>query len=260
VQYADFAAWQREWLAGEVLERQLAYWRGKLAGAPPLLRLPADRPRPAEQSFRGADLFLLLPAAEHQALQALARREGATPFMVLLAGLAGVLARHAEQREVVVGTPIAARPRGTEGLIGLFINYLALRVDVEPGGDFRARLRAVRQTTLDAYAHQDVPFARVVDELRVERVPGATPVFQVLLNVMSYEEGEVAFPGLRVEPRGHAGEQTSKFDLTLYASQAPGGLLLRLVYSTDLFDAGRMAGLLSDLRATLAEAAGEPEP
>jgi len=259
VQYADYAAWQRGWLAGSVLERQLAYWRGQLAGAPPLLRLPPDRSRTDEQSFRGADLYLLLPAAEHRALQSLAREEGATLFMVLLAAFAGVLARHAGQREVVVGTPIAARPPGTEGLIGLFINYLALRVGVEPGGDFRARLRAVRQTTLGAYAHQDVPFARVVDELGVERIPGATPVFQVLLNVMSYDEGEVAFPGLRVEPRGHAGDQTSKFDLTLYVSEHPDGLLLRLVHSTDLFDTGRMEALLADIHAALAEAAGQPE-
>ena len=261
VQYADFAAWERERLAGEVVARQLAYWRGALAGAPPLLRLPADRPRPPAQSFRGADLYELLPAAEHEALRALGRREGATLFMVLLAGLAGVLARRTGQREVVVGTPIAARPPGTEGLIGLFINYLALRVGVAPEGDFRARLRAVRRTTLDAYAHQDVPFARVVDELGVERVPGATPVFQVLLNVMSYDEGEVAFPGLRVESRGHAGDQTSKFDLTVYASELPDGLLLRLVYSTDLFDAAPMEALLAELRATLVEAAGiTPEP
>jgi len=260
VQYADFAAWQRAWLAGDVLERQLAYWRGQLAGAPPLLLLPADRPRAREQSFRGADLYLLLPPAQHQALQALARGEAATLFMVLLAAFAGVLARHAGQREVVVGTPTAARPRGTEGLIGLFINYLALRVSVEPQGDFRARLRAVRQSTLAAYAHQDVPFARVVEELRVDPVPGATPVFQVLLNVMSYDEGEVAFPGLRVESRGHAGDQTSKFDLTLYASERPDGLLLRLVHSTDLFDTGRMEALLADIHAALADAAGPQEP
>jgi len=255
VQYADFAAWQRAWLAGGVMERQLAYWRAALAGAPPLLLLPSDRPRPPAQSFQGGEDYLLLDGAEHEALQALARGAGATPFMVLLAALSTVLTRLSGQREVVVGTPIVGRPAGTEGLVGLFINYVALRVSVAPDEGFGALLARVRRTTLDAYAHQDVPFARVVDELGVERVPGATPVFQVLLNVMSYDEGAVELPGLEVESFGHAGEQTSKFDLTLYAQAAPGGTLLRLVYATDLFDAERMRDLLMHLHAVLTEAA-----
>jgi non-ribosomal peptide synthetase component F len=257
VQYADFAAWQRAWLGGDVLERQLAFWRAKLAGAPPLLTLPTDRPRPPVQSFRGADEYLLLPPEEHASITALARRSGVTLFVTLLAAYASVLARLAGQREVVVGTPIAARPPGTEPLIGMFINFIPIRVAVGEGGDFDGLLERARRETVEAFAHQDVPFSRIVDEVQPERMPGAGAVTQVLLNVLSYDEGTLDLGDVEVEGYGHAGDQSSKFDLTLYASETPDGLLLRLVYATDLFDAGRMRDLLAELRAELARAAAE---
>ncbi|HEX8245983.1 MAG TPA: condensation domain-containing protein, partial [Longimicrobium sp.] len=230
IQYADYATWQRGRVRGQVLDAHVAYWRAMLEGAPPLLRLPTDRPRPAVPSLRGAEEHLLLPSDEHAAVRALARAEGATLYMTLLAALATVLSRLSGQREVVVGTPIATRPPGTEPLVGLFVTGVALRVAVDEEESFRALLRRVRQTTLEAYAHQDVPFARVVDAMQTERIPGAAPVFQAVLNVLSYEEGSFALPGVEVEAYGHAGDQTSKFDLTLYAQETPAGLHLRLVY------------------------------
>ncbi|HEU0012159.1 MAG TPA: amino acid adenylation domain-containing protein, partial [Longimicrobium sp.] len=259
VQYADFAAWQRAWLQGEVLERQLAYWRGKLAGAPPLLELPTDRPRPAVQTHAGAAEGALLPRAVADRVLALANAEGATTFMVLLAALGVVLSRLAGQADVVVGTPIAGRTRReTEGLIGLFLNSLALRTDVSGDPDFRALLRRVRETTLDAYAHQDLPFERILEEIQPERSLAHSPVFQVMLNLMNFGEGDADFAGLEVLPAGPGGEPASKFDLTLYASERPDGLGLHLVYNPDLFSAERMREMLAQLSAVLEQAADDP--
>ncbi|HEX6747477.1 MAG TPA: amino acid adenylation domain-containing protein [Longimicrobium sp.] len=260
VQFGDYAAWQRAWLRGEVLERQLAYWRGNLAGAPPLLELPTDRPRPAVQSYRGADEHAVLPADELAAIHALGRAEGATLFMTLLAAFSLVLGRLAGHDDVVVGTPIAGRTRAeTERLIGLFLNSLAMRTDLGGDPSFRELLRRVRRTTLDAYAHQDVPFELLLAELQPRRSVSHTPVFQVMLNLQNYEGGEMRFGGVEVEGYGHAGEQTSKFDLTLYATEMPDGLALRLVYARDLFGAARMRELLDQLRAVLAQAAADPD-
>ncbi|HEX7240350.1 MAG TPA: amino acid adenylation domain-containing protein, partial [Longimicrobiaceae bacterium] len=173
VQYADFAVWQREWLTGETLERQLAYWRERLTGAPPVLDLPTDRARPAQRAGRGAWCALRVEPALTEGVRALSRREGATTFMTLLAAFSTLLARYSGQTDVVVGTPIAGRGRGeTEGLIGFFLNTLALRVDL--GGDpaFRDLLGRVRETTLGAYAHQDVPFERIIEEVQPARSLG----------------------------------------------------------------------------------------
>ncbi|HWK90397.1 MAG TPA: amino acid adenylation domain-containing protein, partial [Longimicrobium sp.] len=190
LQYADFAAWQRAWLSGEAVERQLTYWRGALAGAPPLLELPTDRPRPPVQRHRGAAVGVVLDADAAAPLHALARREGATLFMVLLAALDVVLARWSGQDDVVVGTPIAGRTRAeTEGMIGLFLNSLALRTDLSGDPSFREVLRRVRQATLDAYAHQDLPFERILEEIQPERSLSHTPVFQVMLNLANFGDG-----------------------------------------------------------------------
>ncbi|HYH80464.1 MAG TPA: amino acid adenylation domain-containing protein, partial [Longimicrobium sp.] len=260
VQYGDYAAWQRAWLTGDVLDRQLAYWRGALAGAPPLLELPTDRPRPAQQAYRGAAEAMLLPADELAALQSLGQGEGATLFMTLLAAFSLVLARLSGQDDVVVGTPIAGRTRAeTERLIGLFLNSLALRTDLSGEPTFRELLRRVRKTTLDAYARQDVPFERLLDELQPRRSLSHTPIFQVMLNLENYAGGSVDFAGVEVEAHGRAGEQTSKFDLTLYAMETPDGLALRLVYARDLFDAGRMREMLTQLRAILSQAVADPD-
>jgi amino acid adenylation domain-containing protein len=260
VQYGDFAVWQRAWLTGEVLDAQLGYWRRKLAGAPPLLELPTDRPRPAVQTYEGAAEPWMLEGAEADAVLALARREGATLFMVLLAALDVVLARLAGQEDVVVGTPIAGRTRReTEGLIGLFLNSLALRTDLSGEPTFRELLRRVRETTLEAYAHQDLPFERILEEVHPERSLSHTPVFQVMLNLSNFAEGDVALPGLEVQPLGAGGDMASKFDMTLYAGEANGAVTLHLVYNVALFDAERVREMLAQLVGVLRQAAEDVE-
>ncbi|HVG43654.1 MAG TPA: amino acid adenylation domain-containing protein, partial [Longimicrobium sp.] len=196
LQYADYAAWQREQLAGEALERQLSYWRRALDGAPALLELPADRPRPPVESHRGAVEWLVVPPGLTAEVNALARREGATLFMVLLSALDVVLGRLAGQEDVVVGTPIAGRTRvETDRMVGLFLNSLALRTDLSGDPSFRELLGRVRETTLAAYAHQDLPFERVLEEVRPERSLAHAPVFQVMLNLANFEEGDFRAEG-----------------------------------------------------------------
>ncbi|MFL5384952.1 MAG: amino acid adenylation domain-containing protein, partial [Longimicrobiaceae bacterium] len=236
IQYADFARWQRERLDGPVLERELAWWRGRLEGVP-TLALPTDRPRPPVQSFRGDAVLFSLPRALTQRVDALARAEGATAFMVLLAAFSTLLARWAGTDDVVVGSPTAGRvPEETEGLIGVFINTLALRADLSGDPTFREALRRVRETTVDAYAHQEVPFERLVEELKVERSLSAHPVFQVMFSFHS-EGGSRApgLPGLDVHiAEGDTG--SAKVDLMLAAGHGEEGVFAALEYASDLFD------------------------
>ncbi|HEU0300657.1 MAG TPA: amino acid adenylation domain-containing protein, partial [Longimicrobium sp.] len=258
VQYADFAAWQREHLDG-VMQAQLAWWKERLAGAPAVLELPADRPRPAVQTFRGGRERVVLPVALAERLQALGRREGATLFMTLLAAFQALLSRQAGQADVVVGTPIAGRTRAeTEGLIGLFVNTLALRADLSADPTFRALLAQVRETTLGAYANQDLPFERLVEALQPERSLGYTPVFQVLFTVDEPAAGLADLPGLRTEllPEG---EGTSKFDLSLSAMATADGLRCTLTYNADLFDAATARRLLDQLGLLLEAASADAE-
>ncbi|RMF36691.1 MAG: non-ribosomal peptide synthetase, partial [Chloroflexi bacterium] len=181
IQYADFALWQREWLQGEVLEEQLAYWKQQLSGSPPVLELPTDRPRPPVQSFRGAHRPFMLPRPLSQAIKALCRREGVTPFMLLLAAFQTLLHRYTGQDDISVGTPIANRNRAEiEGLIGYFANTLVLRTDLSGDPPFRELLKRVREVALGAYAHQDLPFEMLVDALQPERDLSHTPLFQVM--------------------------------------------------------------------------------
>ena len=260
IQYADYALWQRGWLRGEVLERQLGYWREKLSGAPPLLELPTDRPRPAVQTHRGEAVSGALPREAADAVLALGRREGATLFMTLLAAWSVVLSRLSGQDDVVVGTPIAGRTRReTEGMIGLFLNSLALRTDLSGDPSFRELLRRVRATTLEAYAHQDVPFERLLEELQPRRSLSHTPVFQVMLNLMNYDGGEVRSEGVESARVASGHETTSKFDATLYAGEGPHGLGMHLVYNPDLFGAARMREMLGQLGAVLGRAAEDPD-
>jgi amino acid adenylation domain-containing protein len=259
LQYLDFALWQRRWLQGEVLAEQLGYWRRALAGAPPLLELPTDRPRPAAQSHRGGRRWLTLPRGPARRLAAVSRRLEVTPFMLLLAAFAAVLGRHGGQPELMVGTPIANRGhRELEGLIGFFANTLALRVDA--GGDptFAGLARRVRQVALGAYAHQDLPFERLVDELQPERSLDHTPVFQVMLVLQNappsdLELGRLTFSPLAVD------EAKAPFDLTLSAIESEGELLARLEYASDLFDAATAERLLGHYGVLLAAALDQPE-
>ncbi|WP_255653948.1 non-ribosomal peptide synthase/polyketide synthase [Corallococcus sp. EGB] len=236
VQYADWAAWQREWLEGGALEEQLGWWRERLAGAPAALELPTDKPRPVVPSAAGASLDVRLPRPLSEAVKALARKEGVTPFMVLLAAWQVVLSRHAGQDDVSVGTPIAGRQRAeTEGLIGFFVNTLVLRTRVEGGGSFRELLGQVRETTLGAYAHQDVPFEKLVEALQPARDLSRHPLFQVLFTLQNTPVTPWAVPDLSAEPYALS-RQASKFDLALSLTDQEDGFAGSVEYSTDLYE------------------------
>ncbi|HEX8905872.1 MAG TPA: condensation domain-containing protein, partial [Longimicrobiaceae bacterium] len=257
VQYADFAVWQRERLDGPALERELDYWRGALDGAA-TLALPTDRPHPAVQSFRGATHAFALPRETWEAANALARRSGATPFMVLLAAFDAVLHRWSGTEDVVVGSPVAGRtPEQTEPLIGVFLNTLALRADLSGDPTFAELLARVRENTLDAYAHQEVPFERLVEELKIERSLARHPLFQVIFSMHAVSTGAPELPGLAVEVReGDTG--TTKVDLVLGVSEQGGTLQCVFQYASDLWDAGSIERMAAHLGVLLAAAATDP--
>ncbi|MEW5928738.1 MAG: amino acid adenylation domain-containing protein [Gemmatimonadota bacterium] len=259
LQYADFSAWQRERLAGEELERQIAFWRGRLEGAPALLELPTDRPRPAVQTHRAGIHLLAIPREAADALRETARRAGATPFMALLAGYAATLRRYAGQDDLVVGTPIAGRTRAeTEGMIGFFLNMLALRVDLSGDPSFAELLGRVRETTLGAYAHQEIPFEKLLEELKVERSLGHAAVYQVSINLPDAGGLTLDLPGIRVSPID-AGGQSAALDLALTAGPArDGGLYLSATYNADLFDAATVEAMTAHMARVLAAGAADP--
>ncbi|HEX6039348.1 non-ribosomal peptide synthetase [Longimicrobium sp.] len=262
VRYADYAAWQRGWLAGEELDRQVAYWRGALAGAPALLALPADRPRPAAMSRRGARHTFAVGADVAGSVRALARREGATLFMALLAAWDVVLSRASGQADVVVGTPVAGRTRReTEGLIGLFVNTLALRTDLSGDPPFLALLERVRSATLGAFAHQDLPFEKLVEELKPERSLAYTPVFQALFNLQNTGEGPGQAPGaLSLAPVAGRGAPDAKVDVTLTVTELPDGSLhAALGYAADLFDAATIERMAAQWTRVLVAVSARPE-
>jgi amino acid adenylation domain-containing protein len=237
IQYADFAAWQRSWMAGEILDRELSWWRERLARVPDVLDLPTDRPRPAVRSSRGAYLAMRLPDVAAEGLTRLARREGVTSFMVMLAAFEALLHRYTGQEGFLVGTPIANRTRAEiEGLVGFFVNTLVLRADLAGNPDFRELLRRTREVTLESYDHQDVPFEKLVEELRPERRLSHTPLFQVMLVTQNAAAGAAELPGLMVRPLP-VESGTTKFDLTLALEEREGGLEAGVEYSTELFDA-----------------------
>ncbi|HEV2844900.1 MAG TPA: condensation domain-containing protein, partial [Thermoanaerobaculia bacterium] len=258
VQYADFAAWQREWLRGEALERQIGYWRERLAGVP-VLDLPTDLPRLGAQTFRGAHHRVTLPVELAASLAALAGRRGSSLFMVLLGGFELLMSRLSGQGDFAVGSPIAGRTRPeVEGLIGFFLNSLALRTDLAGDPTFGELLARVRETALDAYAHQDVPFEKLLEELRPERDLSRTPLFQVFFNMLNLPTAEASLPGLALEPFDFF-EAEAKFDLTLYVAEAADGIVLDLVYNRDLFDGGRMEELLRQYSSLLEQAVARPD-
>jgi amino acid adenylation domain-containing protein/non-ribosomal peptide synthase protein (TIGR01720 family) len=260
IQYADYAVWQRGWLAGEALDRQLAYWREQLKGAPPASELPADRPRPAMPTYRGARLLQRLPAALSDAVRALARRQGATLFMTLEAGLALLLHRHSQQQDLVLGTSIAGRTRvELEPLVGFFVNTLALRSDLSGDPDGATLLARARETALGAYAHQDLPFEQLVDEIEPRRDLSRNPLFQVFFVLQTVPAPRPA-PGSALTIHSiEAGEGVSKFDLTLAVHDEGPELALTWEHSTDLFDAATIRRLQEHLAALLGGLAARPE-
>ncbi|MBV9789243.1 MAG: AMP-binding protein, partial [Chloroflexi bacterium] len=259
IQYSDYALWQREWLSGDVLDRQVDYWKRRLQGAPPVLELPTDWPRPPARTFDGAHLSLRLPAALSESLRLLSRKAGGTLFMSLLAAFKILLARTAAQDDIVVGTPIAGRNRAeTEHLIGFFLNTLVLRTDLGDNPSFEELLSRVRETTLGAYAHQDLPFEKLLDELRPERDLSHTPLFQVFFNMLNLPDMRIDLPGLTTEALASA-EIGSKFDLTLYAQDQRAEIALTLVYNANLFRASRMQEMLAQLQHLLEQIAATPD-
>ncbi len=255
VQYADFAAWQRRRLSGEALAAELAFWRRQLDGVPPL-ELPADRPRPALFSGRGASWPVELPAGLAAGLGRLCREERVTLFMALYAGFSLLLQRYTGQADFAVGTPVAGRTRAeTEDLIGCFINTLALRADLGGEPTLAGVLARARETTLDAFARQELPFERLVGELQPERDPSRTPIFQTMLALQNAPRGTLELPGLTLSLLpGEA--RTAKFDLTLALQEEDGGLRGEIEYSTDLFDAATVARLARHYETLLAGLAG----
>jgi amino acid adenylation domain-containing protein len=261
VRYADFAAWQRRWLGGDVLDRQVEWWREHLRGAPALLELPTDHPRPAAQSHRGASHAFSLPPALAGAARGLARREGATLFMVLLAAWDLLLSRWSGQDQVVVGTPVAGRTRAeVEGVIGFFVNTLAIRGDLSGNPTFRELLARVREATLGAYAHQDLPFERLVEELQPERSLGHAPVYQAMLVLQNVPTGpDEEVPGLSAEGVD-PGAAVARVDvLAALADREDGGLMGVLEYATDLWDTASMERLAGQFATLLGAALAEPD-
>jgi len=258
LQYADFAAWQRQWLRGSVLERQLDYWRQQLDGSPPVLELPTDRPRPEPQSYAGGQIEARLGAATTAALRAFSRRRGTTLFMALLAGFVALLGRISGRENIVVGTPVANRNRlEIEALIGFFVNTLVLRLDLTGRPTFLDLLERARRVCLGAYSHQDLPFEKLVEELQPERSLGHHPLCQVLLALQNTPPLSEDCGDLELSWR-LLGTGTSQFDLTLSVREAGEDLAISCQYAEALFDRTTVQRWLHHLGALLAEACRHP--
>jgi amino acid adenylation domain-containing protein len=260
VQYADFAAWQRACQAGDVEARQLAYWRERLVGATPL-ELPTDRPRPAVLGNRGAWIERVLPAELGRGIDALGRTHGTTPFMTYLAAFYVLLHRYTHQADLSVGTPVANRGRAeTDALIGYFLNTVVLRADVSSDPSFVDLLTQVRATTLGAFAHQDVPFERVVESLRLQRDAARSPLFQVMfVHRRADDEASWTPPGLVIEDEPLLSSiDTAKFEISLFVNEGPAGLTCGIELNTELFDVATMERMLGHYQQLLASIVAEP--
>ena len=260
IQYADYAVWQKEWLQGSILQEQLDYWKEQLKDAPPLLELPLDRPRPPMQSANGAKFCFTLTASLSERLKELSRAEGTTLFMVLLAGFQVLLSRYSGQTDIVVGTPIAGRHQGeVEGLIGLFVNTLVLRAKVRGEASFREMLKQVREKSLGAYEHQDMPFEKLLDELKVERNLSHSPLFQVMFILQNMPVGTLESGNLTLEVL-EIDSKVAKFDLTLSMVEDGGQNLSSVfIYNTDLFDAATISRLATHFQTLLNSIVTSPE-
>ncbi|MFP5264051.1 MAG: amino acid adenylation domain-containing protein, partial [Blastocatellia bacterium] len=259
IQYADFALWQREWLRGEALETQLQYWKRQLEGDIGALELPTDRPRPPVQSFRGATLQFSLGPRLYADLGALSRREGVTLFMTLLAGFQALLARHTGQTRVSIGSPIANRNHHElERLIGFFVNTLVLRASLEGNPTFRELLARVREVTLGAYAHQDLPFEMLVEELQPDRDLSYSPLFQVMFALQNAPQGLLNLPGVGLS---HLDVDTgmAHFDLTLSMAEEAREMIGVFEYNTDLFDAETVRRVADRFETLLAHVVTNPD-
>ena len=259
IQYADYALWQRAWLQGPVLKGHLAYWQEQLSGAPPLLTLPTDKPRPAVQSGRGAHVPFSLSPALTQALKRLSRQHSATLFMTLEAAFAVLLSRYAGQQDILIGTPIADRPLAeTEPLIGLFQNTLVLRNNVASNPTFSALLAQVQKTALDAYEHQALPFEMLVEALQPERSLAYSPVFQVMFNLLNYRAEALSLPGLSVQP-ADVDSVVAVHDLALMMQESETQLSAVFKYSTDLFTRATIEHMAGHFQVLLEAIVADPQ-
>ena len=257
IQYVDFAQWQRQWLTGEVLEKQLSYWKRQLAGTP-VLQLSMDHARPAIQTFNGAREILPLPQSLTDALNLLCRRQGVTLFMILLAAWQVLLSRYSGQKDIAVGSGSAGRNRlETEALIGFFINTLVLRTNLSGDPAFTEVLRRVKEVTLDAYAHQDLPFEKIVEELQPERSLSHTPLFQTGFDLQTNNAAVANLPGLSVTAIENQEAQV-KVDLALMVQDA-NELRAIFDYNTDLFEAATIERLAGNFQTLLEGVVTNPE-
>ena len=259
VQYADFALWQRGWLEGQDLQEGLQYWKQQLAGIPERLELPTDRPRPAMQTFAAEVCHVSVPAQLTAALKGVSRQNQATLYMTLLSAFALLLSRYSGQEDIVVGSPIANRQEAQlEELIGFFVNSLVLRMKVRPQSSFAELLREVRQTALEAYRHQDIPFERLVEELSPERSLNTTPIFQVVFALQNAPWVSQELKGLEVE-RVAADDLQVRFDLEVHAWERDHGVEIWWLYNRDLFDGWRVEQMMRHYLRVLEQVASNPE-
>ncbi|MHC5714684.1 MAG: amino acid adenylation domain-containing protein [Nostoc sp.] len=259
IQYADFAVWQHQWLSGEILSGQINYWKTQLVGTNTVLELPTDRPRPPVQTYQGAVQSLMLPQTLSASLKELSHQQGVTLFMTLLAAFGTILHRYTGQEDILIGSPIAGRNQvETEGLIGFFVNTLAIRTQLSGNPSFRQLLSQVREVTLGAYAHQDLPFEKLVEELQPERNLSHSPLFQVMFAFHNTPRELWELPGLTITPlKVHSG--AAKFDLTLDLEETSSGIKGGIEYNTDLFDATTIARMIGHFQTLLAGIVANPE-
>ena len=259
VQYADYAVQERAWLQGEVLEKQLEFWREQLKGIPPVLDLPLDRPRAQSRSFAGAYETLRIPSNDLKAIKELGRRESATLFMTLMAAFQAMLSKYSGEEQIVVGTDLANRTMPeTEHMIGFFINLLALRTDLSGNPTFRELLRRVRERLLEVYAHQEVPFPKVVQEIQPERSTTHNPIVQALFVMQNAPRTKRDLAGLQVEPV-EVPATTSKFDMAVFVAERPEALIGYWVYSTELFEQATIQRMVRHFANLLRSAVSQPD-
>ena len=259
IQYADYAAWQREWLQGEQLQHQLDYWQEKLQGIPPLLELPTDKPRPPIQSFKGSTINFSLNPEISKKLKQLSQRTGVTLFIALLSAFSVLLSRYSRQEDIAIGSPIANRNRGEiEPLIGFFVNTLVIRVKLEENPTVEELLQQVRKTCLEAYAHQDVPFEKLVEEINPERNMSYSPLFQVMFVLQNAPMEEVNLPRLTLSPV-EIESSIAKFDLTLSLAETAEGLKGNWEYNTDLFEEKTIERMMGHFQVLLEAMVANPQ-
>jgi hypothetical protein len=259
VQYADYAHWQRELVAGEFLEPHLAYWRRQLSGAFPVRELPTDKPRPAVMSYKGRYQHFKLSDDLSRSLNDLSRREGVTLFMTLLASFNVLLSRYINSEDVVIGSAFAGRNRSeTENLIGFFVNMLILRTDLSSDPRFRELLSRVRDVTLEAYAHQDMPFDLLVDALDPVRDASRSPLFQVAFGLQNNRDHSLELPGLKLS-NIPVNNEAVRYDLTVWMSEEPDGIKASWSYNTDLFYDETIANMNARFEALLRSIIADPD-